>query len=80
MLAWRESAPARLICVALARDSGYSPIKSFLPAMQLTLVESVGKEGRFLRWWNGFGIEKGYRWWQARAEELGQQAVHRVAI
>ncbi len=77
MLAWRESAPARLIDVGTGAGFPGIPIKIILPAMQLTLVESVGKKADFCRLVvKDLGLEK-VQVVQARAEELGQQAVHR---
>lgn len=77
MLAWRESVPARLIDVGTGAGFPGIPIKIILPAMQLTLVESVGKKADFCRLVvEELGLEK-VQVVQARAEELGQQAVHR---
>lgn len=77
MLAWRESVPARLIDVGTGAGFPGIPIKIILPAMQLTLVESVGKKADFCRLVvEELGLEK-VQVVQARAEELGQQSVHR---
>ena len=77
MQAWRETPPAKLIDVRTGAGFPGIPLKIVLPAMQLTLVESVGKKADFcLLVVRELDLEK-VQVVQARAEDLGQQKAHR---
>ena len=77
MQAWRETPPAKLIDVGTGAGFPGIPLKIVLPAMQLTLVESVGKKADFCRLVvRELDLEK-VQVVQARAEDLGQQKAHR---
>lgn len=77
LLAWRENPPGRLIDIGTGAGFPGIPLKIMLPAMQLTLVESVGKKADFCRVVvKELGLEK-VQVLQARAEELGQLPAHR---
>lgn len=77
MQAWRETPPAKLIDVGTGAGFPGIPLKIVLPAMQLTLVESVGKKADFCRLVvRELDLDK-VQVVQARAEDLGQQKAHR---
>jgi 16S rRNA (guanine527-N7)-methyltransferase len=77
MQAWRETPPAKLIDVGTGAGFPGIPLKIVLPAMQLTLVESVGKKADFCRLVvQELELDK-VQVVQARAEDLGQQKAHR---
>ncbi len=77
MQAWRETPPAKLSDVGTGAGFPGIPLKIVLPAMQLTLVESVGKKADFCRLVvRELDLEK-VQVVQARAEDLGQQKAHR---
>ena len=77
MQAWRETPPGKLIDVGTGAGFPGIPLKIVLPAMQLTLVESVGKKADFCRLVvRELDLEK-VQVVQARAEDLGQQKAHR---
>ena len=73
MQAWREIPPAKLIDVGTGAGFPGIPLKIVLPALQLTLVESVGKKADFCRLVvQELELDK-VQVVQARAEDLGQQ-------
>jgi 16S rRNA (guanine527-N7)-methyltransferase len=75
--AWRENPPAHLIDVGTGAGFPGIPLKIIMPAMQLTLVESVGKKADFCRLVvQELGLEK-VQVMQTRAEEIGQMVAHR---
>ena len=77
VLAWKANPPLRLIDVGTGAGFPGIPLKIIYPAMQLTLVESVGKKAMFCQHIvRVLGLE-GVNVIQARAEELGQKAEHR---
>lgn len=77
MQAWRETPPTKLIDVGTGAGFPGIPLKIVLPAMQLTLVESVGKKADFCRLVvQELELDK-VQVVQARAEDLGQQNAHR---
>lgn len=77
MQAWREMPPAKLIDVGTGAGFPGIPLKIVLPALQLTLVESVGKKADFCRLVvQELELDK-VQVVQARAEDLGQQKAHR---
>ena len=77
MQAWRETPPGKLIDVGTGAGFPGIPLKIVLPAMQLTLVESVGKKADFCRLVvQELELDK-VQVVQARAEDLGQQVAHR---
>ncbi len=77
VLAWKATPPLRLIDVGTGAGFPGIPLKILYPAMQLTLVESVGKKIMFCQHIvRELGLE-GVSVIQARAEELGQKHEHR---
>jgi 16S rRNA (guanine527-N7)-methyltransferase len=76
-LAWKEKPPRRLIDVGTGAGFPGIPLKILYPAMQLTLVESVGKKANFCR----HIIEKleldQTQVLVSRAEDVGQMPDHR---
>ncbi|HWQ04428.1 MAG TPA: 16S rRNA (guanine(527)-N(7))-methyltransferase RsmG [Longilinea sp.] len=74
---WYDNPPGRLIDVGTGAGFPGIPLKIMLPAMQLTLVESVGKKADFCRMVvQELELEK-VQVMQVRAEELGQAPAHR---
>ncbi len=77
VLAWKANPPARLVDVGTGAGFPGLPLKILYPAMQVTLVESVGKKVKFCQ----HMIEKlnldGVQVIHGRAEELGQVKEHR---
>lgn len=77
VLAWKANPPNRLVDIGTGAGFPGIPLKIIYPAMQLTLVESVGKKVKFCQHMvNKLGLEN-TQVIQARAEELGQQPEHR---
>jgi 16S rRNA (guanine527-N7)-methyltransferase len=77
MLAWRENPPSSLVDVGTGAGFPGIPLKIMNPALNLTLVESVGKKAEFCRHVTGvLGMEK-VDVLQSRAEEVGQMPQHR---
>lgn len=74
---WHENPPGRLVDVGTGAGFPGIPLKIMLPALQLTLVESVGKKADFCRLVvRELELDK-VQVMQVRAEELGQQSSHR---
>jgi 16S rRNA (guanine527-N7)-methyltransferase len=75
--AWKANPPVRLVDVGSGAGFPGLPLKILYPSVQVTLVESVGKKVAFLQHivetLNLDGVEV----IKARAEEVGQAAVHR---
>lgn len=79
VLAWKNSPPARLVDVGTGAGFPGIPLKILYPALQVTLVESVGKKVMFCQHIvRVLGLE-GIEVIQARAEEIGQHPRHREA-
>jgi 16S rRNA (guanine527-N7)-methyltransferase len=77
LLVMRDSPPARVVDVGSGAGFPGLPLKIYFPAMQLTLVESVGKKADFCRHViQKLGLE-GVQVLQERAETLGQMPEHR---
>lgn len=77
VLAWKAAPPQRLVDVGTGAGFPGIPLKILYPAMQLTLVESVGKKVKFCRHIvETLGLEN-VTIVHARAEDLGQKAEHR---
>jgi 16S rRNA (guanine527-N7)-methyltransferase len=77
LLVMRDSPPARVVDVGSGAGFPGLPLKIYFPAMQLTLVESVGKKADFCRHViQKLGLE-GVQVVQERAETLGQMPEHR---
>jgi len=75
--AWKANPPQRLIDVGTGAGFPGIPLKILYPAMQLTLVESVGKKVKFCQHLvQLLGLE-GVTVIHARAEDVGQKAPHR---
>ena len=77
VLAWREMPPRRLIDVGTGAGFPGIPLKILYPAMQLTLVESVGKKADFCRHVVEMLKLESVSVLTARAEEVGQLAAER---
>ncbi len=77
LMVMRETPPARIVDVGTGAGFPGLPLKIIYPAMQLTLVESVGKKADFCRHVvQTLGLD-GVQVVQERAEVLGQMAEHR---
>ena len=77
VLAWKGSPPSRLIDVGTGAGFPGIPLKILYPGMCLTLVESVGKKAMFCQHIvSVLGLER-VDVIQARAEEVGQNPLHR---
>ncbi len=77
LLVMRDPPPARIIDVGTGAGFPGLPLKIIFPAMQLTLVESIGKKADFCRHVvQKLGLE-GVQVIQERAETLGQCVEHR---
>ncbi|HEY9089234.1 MAG TPA: 16S rRNA (guanine(527)-N(7))-methyltransferase RsmG [Anaerolineaceae bacterium] len=76
-LVLRDKPPRRLVDIGTGAGFPGIPLKILYPAMQLTLVESVGKKVEFCRHVvETLNLER-VDVVQARAEDLGQMAAHR---
>ncbi len=79
VLAWAANPPRRLIDVGTGAGFPGIPLKIIYPAMQLTLVESVGKKAMFCQHVvRVLGLES-VNVIQSRAEDLGHKPEHREA-
>ena len=77
LLVMRDAPPARVVDVGSGAGFPGLPLKVIYPAMQLTLVESIGKKVDFCRHVvQTLGLE-GVQVVQERAETLGQMPEHR---
>jgi len=77
VLAWKANPPQRLVDVGTGAGFPGIPLKILYPAMQLTLVESVGKKVKFCQHIvDTLGLEN-VTVIHARAEDLGQKPEHR---
>ncbi|HET7142942.1 MAG TPA: 16S rRNA (guanine(527)-N(7))-methyltransferase RsmG, partial [Anaerolineales bacterium] len=77
VLAWKANPPQRLIDVGTGAGFPGIPLKIIYPAMQLTLVESVGKKAMFCQHVvRVLGLES-VNVIQSRAEDLGHNPEHR---
>ena len=77
LLAFGSRVPARLIDVGTGAGFPGIPLKICYPAMQLTLVESVGKKAEFCRHLiHTLNLDK-VEVVNSRAEEIGQMPLHR---
>src|SRR5512139_960493 len=77
VLAWKANPPPRLVDVGTGAGFPGIPLKIIYPAMQLTLVESVGKKAKFCQHIvDVLGLEN-VTVIHSRAEDLGQKAGHR---
>jgi 16S rRNA (guanine527-N7)-methyltransferase len=77
LLAFQDKVPTRLVDIGTGAGFPGIPLKIILPAMQLTLVESVGKKADFCQHIvETLGLEK-VEVVKARAEELGQNPAYR---
>ena len=79
VLAWKEIPPKRLIDVGTGAGFPGIPLKILYPAMQLTLVESVGKKTAFCRHIVEILKLEEVDVVTARAEEIGQVPARREA-
>jgi 16S rRNA (guanine527-N7)-methyltransferase len=77
MLVWGENRPVSLIDVGTGAGFPGIPLKIVMPQLKLTLVESVGKKVNFCKHIaSRLNLDK-VEIIKARAEELGQDLVHR---
>ncbi len=76
-LAWKDNPPRRLIDVGTGAGFPSIPLKIIYPAMQMTLVESVGKKAAFCRHIVQTLKMEGVEIVHARAEDVGQNRAHR---
>ncbi|MBI3162023.1 MAG: 16S rRNA (guanine(527)-N(7))-methyltransferase RsmG [Chloroflexi bacterium] len=77
--AWKANPPRRLVDVGTGAGFPGIPLKILYPAMQVTLVESVGKKAMFCQHIvSKLGLE-GVNVIQSRAESIGQKPEHREA-
>ena len=77
VLAWKASPPNQVIDVGTGAGFPGIPLKILYPSLNLTLVESVGKKAMFCQHIvRVLGLEH-VDVIQARAEELGQNPLHR---
>jgi 16S rRNA (guanine527-N7)-methyltransferase len=76
-LAWKENPPKRLIDVGTGAGFPGIPLKILYPAMELTLVESVGKKAAFCRQAVKILKLEGVDVITGRAEEVGQMPAQR---
>jgi 16S rRNA (guanine527-N7)-methyltransferase len=77
LIVMREAPPARIVDVGTGAGFPGLPLKIVYPAMQLTLVESIGKKVDFCRYViQKLGLE-GVQVIQERVEVLGQLPEHR---
>lgn len=75
--AWKANPPHRLVDVGTGAGFPGIPLKILYPAMQLTLVESVGKKAMFCQHIvSKLGLE-GVNVVHSRAEDLGRKKEHR---
>lgn len=77
LLAFRDNPPNRLADIGTGAGFPGIPLKILLPAMRLTLVESVGKKADFCRHVVQTLKLEGVEVVQARAEEIGQMPAYR---
>jgi 16S rRNA (guanine527-N7)-methyltransferase len=77
LLAMGNPSGQRVVDVGSGAGFPGLPLKIVYPAMQLTLVESVGKKADFLKHLAGLLRLENIDILNLRAEELGQQAEHR---
>jgi 16S rRNA (guanine527-N7)-methyltransferase len=77
VMAWKATPPPRLVDVGTGAGFPGIPLKIIYPAMQLTLVESVGKKANFCQHIvDTLGLEN-VTVIHSRAEDLGQKMGHR---
>jgi len=75
--AWKANPPRRLVDVGTGAGFPGIPLKILYPAMQLTLVESVGKKAKFCQHMvDVLGLEN-VNVIHSRAEDLGQKSEQR---
>ncbi|MCC6259935.1 MAG: 16S rRNA (guanine(527)-N(7))-methyltransferase RsmG [Anaerolineales bacterium] len=77
VLAWKTTPPLRLIDIGTGAGFPGIPLKIIYPAMQVVLVESVGKKVAFCQHVINKLRLQDIQALQARAEDLGQKSEHR---
>lgn len=77
VLAWKTTPPLRLIDIGTGAGFPGIPLKIIYPAMQVVLVESVGKKVAFCQHVINKLRLQDIQALQARAEDLGQKPEHR---